>query len=166
MSSQFRCQQKPRVGGALGCFQCIPFLCSWNPVADLGALESSIPLKNGQIPCSCRIPKVYWRPKPLSGSTTIACSESDPHMCLDSIPFILVLAGPHTPPEDQRPHSAPQRSPCSKPLWEEGGSVSREGGPGRPMVTRAEAQPSSLQSSLPLQALSVQGPVVGPTARG
>lgn len=62
MSSQSRCQQEPRVGEALGCFQCIPFLCSWNPVADLGALESSIPLKKGQIPYSCRIPKVYWRP--------------------------------------------------------------------------------------------------------
>ncbi|EPQ07042.1 hypothetical protein D623_10006471 [Myotis brandtii] len=38
--------------------------------------------------------------------------------------------------------------------------------PGGEVVTRAEAQPSSLQTSLPLQALCVQGPVVGPTARG
>lgn len=38
-----------------------------------------------------------------------------PQMGLDLIPFILVQAGPHTPPEGQYPDSAPDRSSFSKP---------------------------------------------------
>lgn len=61
-SFQSRGQQAARLGGAPGCCLHIPFLCSGKTAAALGALGSSVPLKNGPIPHSCSIPTVYWRP--------------------------------------------------------------------------------------------------------